>query len=256
MKPLLLAILFGTPAVLHGQMVGISSTYSYSGSVTQTGYDPQSFSYSVSSDGSYGESSSGAAVGVSYTSAAGARYGAGISPGGEVAGLGVTAGTFPYVQAGGYVEATAQAAASFTFSVISPVSAVFGFKWSNAGPILNSQPAFIISGDSHLEFSLSSSTGGLLIQGGSALSSSDDQTLDLGILQPGEIYTLSASAFAHSTVTTGPISVADERVADLSSTLQVTPVPEPATYALVAGAGLLGFAFWRQVKTARPSTNQ
>jgi hypothetical protein len=36
----------------------------------------------------------------------------------------------------------------------------------------------------------------------------------------------------------------------------ITAVPEPSAFASVAGAGLLGFAFWRQMKTDRPSRNQ
>lgn len=45
---------------------------------------------------------------------------------------------------------------------------------------------------------------------------------------------------------------ANWRIDDLSLTVVATPVPvpEPETYAAVAGAGLVGFAFWRRARRA------
>jgi hypothetical protein len=58
--------------------------------------------------------------------------------------------------------------------------------------------------------------------------------------------------FGHSGAGSAFANTANWRIDDLSLTVAATfvPVPEPETYALVAGVGLVGFGLWRRTRRA------
>ena len=80
-------------------------------------------------------------------------------------------------------------------------------------------------------------------------------SLDLGVLQPNAVYTFTASAHADARTFTSDSYGHTEALVDFAGGIDVTPVPEPGTYAFATGAGLLGFVFWRQAKARRLSPN-
>jgi len=242
---------------LHSQVLLTSASVSFELEANTTEFPDESYSFSdatpASSSVGYAVSSGGTQSVVSGDNAANSNsssFSLRSAVTAEARGLGF------------FGWATSEANAGHSFTVSSAVHAVINYGSFNSGSQHGPYAGGGFDGDSNWTLSLTSSSGATLFQfGGSTPSlspSGDNGTLDLGILQPGETYTLSGSTYATAIVqgfgteeTIGRQMVTGSRIASVSGTISMTAVPEPATYAFVAGMGLLSLGAVRWHRRTR-----